>query len=287
MTQQSPLVTPDWLEEQLLAADVLALDCRVQRVPQPVGPSIYETRKADWQAARIPGAAYVHFNDDLADLTNPTPFTLAEPAQIEAVLGRLGVTEKTTLVTYGDAADLGAHRVWWALTVTGYPNVRVLDGGLNRWKAEGRPIESGPSSFKPCKYNLPSRRGTIARRRDVLAAIVDPQVCLMNALSVEHFRGEGDQIFGRRGRIPGSISLPAAEMIDHETGCFRSAKDLRNLFDATLPATANRLIPYCGGGVAACTLALALTIVGRTDIAVYDGSLLEWSKDPDAPMEVG
>lgn len=287
MTNQSPLVTSTWLAARLSDADVLALDCRVDRVTHPNGPSTFESCREKWQKARIRGAGYVHFVEDLSDPASPLPFTLPSPEHVGRVLGRYGVTENTTLVVYGNASEMAVHRVWWVLSVSGHGDVRVLDGGLRQWVAEGGELRGGPSEFLETSYVPSPAPGQISDRRDVQAAIDDPTVCLVNALSSELFRGVGDQIFGRRGRIPGSVNIPSDDVIDPCSGCFRSVTEIRSIVKDRIPKNARRVIPYCGGGVAASTIALALAIAGRSDVALYDGSLFDWTTDPNAPMVTG
>lgn len=287
MKSSSPLVAPDWLETRLGKEDVVPLDCRVRRVTHPNGPSTFESCESEWEQARIPGAGYVHFVDDLSDPSNCLPFMFPPITQVGSVLGRFGITEQTTVVVYGEAADMGAHRVWWVLTVSGHRDVRVLDGGFSRWRAEGRALASGDALFEKTTYMPKPDMSSIADRRGVAAAIGDPSTCLINALSEELFRGEGNQVFGRRGHIPDSVNVPADDLIDPTTGCFRPGTEIRAIFDDRIPTQCNRMIPYCGGGIAASTVALALAVAGRTDVCLYDGSLLDWTQDPNSPMSTG
>lgn len=297
MTANEILVDPAWLAERLAAAPspdrgagpaVLALDCRVRRVPQPSGPSLWQSCREDWLQAHIPGAGYAHMVEDLSDPDHPVPFMLPPPARIAALLGRFGVRPGTILVVHGEGADMAAHRAWWVLRASGWPDVGVLDGGLRRWRAEGRPLEAGLPDFHPAPPPaLQPRPGLVADRAAVAQAIGDPATCLANALPEEVFRGAGGQVYGRPGRIPGSVSLPADALVDPATGCFRPAAELAALFAARIPPQARRVIPYCGGGIAASTLAVALAIAGRDDVRLYDGSLLDWTLDPDAPMDTG
>jgi thiosulfate/3-mercaptopyruvate sulfurtransferase len=229
----------------------------------------------------------VHFIDDLSDPDNPLLFMLAAPEHVGAVLSRFGATENTTIVVYGEARETAVHRVWWILSASGHRDVRVLDGGIRRWCAESRALVSGPASFEKTDYLPRPQTGRVATRIDAENAMNDQQDCLINALSVELFRGEGDQVFGRPGRIPGSYNVPSESLIDEKTGCFHSKERLSEIFENRLPPKCRRLIPYCGGGVAASTVALALAIIGREEVALYDGSLFDWAQDPGAPMATG
>ena len=288
MTENALLVDPAWLADRLDDPGVLVLDCRVTRVPQPSGPSLWQSGRADWEAGHVPGAGYLHMVDDLSDPDHPVPFMLPAPARIAALLARFGVRSDTTIVVYGAAADMAAHRAWWVLTASGCADVRVLDGGLKRWRTEGRKLEAGPVVFPPGPpLDLQPRPDMVADRETVRRAIDDPGACIANALPEAMFRGEGEQVYGRRGRIAGSVSLPAERLIDPDSGCFRPIADLQALFAARIPAGSERVIPYCGGGIAASPLALALAAAGHTAIQLYDGSLMDWAMDPDAPMETG
>jgi thiosulfate/3-mercaptopyruvate sulfurtransferase len=284
-----PLVSPGWLAGRLDDPRVKVFDCAVTREARPDGASIYHSERPAWEGKRIPGAGYLHMVDDLCDPAGEAPFTALGPEGVAALLGARGVGEGDTVVLYGRAAEWAVHRAWWVLSAAGVPDVRVLDGGLARWEAEGRPLERGaaapPEPAPPPR--LSPRPELAADRARVARAVETGDARLVNALSRALFEGRGDQVFGRPGRIPGSVSLPSTELVDPETGCFRPPEAQRRLFEDRGLMAAETVIPYCGGGIAASTLAFALLRAGHPGVRLYDGSLMDWAADPDAPFETG
>ena len=284
------LVGPDWLSARLGDPGVRVFDCAVSRVARTEGPSLYVSERPAWEGRRIPGAGYLHMVDDLCDPGAAVPFTVADPEAVAARLAAEGVRGDETLVLYGRGAESAVHRVWWALRFAGFADVRVLDGGLTGWEAAGGPLESGPPAppapvpAAETRARLAPRPGLRADKAQVAAALADPGAVLVNALGADFHAGRGAQVFGRPGRIAGSRNLPIDRLIDPATQRFRPEAELRALA-AGLDAGA-RIVAYCGGGIAATTLAFALALIGR-EAAMYDGSLLEWGADPDAPMETG
>jgi thiosulfate/3-mercaptopyruvate sulfurtransferase len=189
------------------------------------------------------------------------------------------------VVAYSTANHWWATRLWWMLRVFGHDNAAVLDGGLQKWKAEGRPLEAGPAAPRPRgRFTArPPRKDLVAGRDDVLAAMDANGACTVNALRREQHEGRGGVNYGRRGHIAGSINIPAVEHLGPDN-TFRSAQELR---EQLAPALASpRVIAYCGGGIAATSVALVMAMLGRDDVRVYDASLTEWAADPALPMEL-
>ena len=286
----SPVIAPAALADLLADPRTRPLDCRLTRVPQPSGPSLWASSEADWARARLPGARFVHMVDDLSDPAAEVPYTPPPAEALAARLAALGIDlARDRVVTYGSGADMAAHRAWWVLAQAG-AEALTLDGGIEAWTTEGRPLDRTPPS-PPVPVPVPQappapRPRLLADMAAVRAALEDPGTVLLNALPPELFRGEGEQVFGRRGRIAGSRSLPAAEVVDPATGRFRPPEAIRARL-AEAGAEGRRAITYCGGGIAASTLLVALLHAGHEAAALYDGSLLEWGADPAAPMETG
>ena len=179
-----------------------------------------------------------------------------------------------------------ATRLWWVLRAAGFTEVAVLDGGFARWAAEGRAVEAGARTYPATQVRISERPGAWADRQDVLAAIDDGAVCTVNALPAGVHSGEADVNYGRKGHIRGSRNVPYAALLDTD-GLYRSDQDLRALFEGVGALERPRVIVYCGGGISATMDALALTRLGHPSVAVYDGSMSEWTRDPDLPMEAG
>lgn len=264
---------------------IRVIDCTVRFETRPVGASIIHSGRDHWLQEHVPGAAYLHMVDDLSDPAGTVPFTIAPQAQIERVLSSIGIKADDTVVLYGAGTPVAVTRAWWVLDVSGVRDVRIMDGGWQRWVAEGRPIASGEEKFQSSSFRGVRRQQDIADRQAVLAAIDDPDTLVVNALTSPQFDGSGGTHYGRPGRIPGSVSCPANTLLDPVTGRFAPLDDMRRQL-APLGRD-KRIITYCGGGIAASATLFALRAIGHQRLALYDNSLLEWSADPTLPMQIG
>lgn len=264
---------------------IRVIDCTVRFETRPVGASIIHGGREHWLQEHVPGAAYLHMVDDLSDPAGKVPFTIAPQAQIERVLSDIGVRPDDTVVLYGASTPIAVTRAWWVLDVSGLRDVRIMDGGWQRWVAEGRPIASGEEKFQRSSFHGVRRQKEIADSRTVLAALDDPDTLVVNALSLPQFEGSGGTHYGRPGRIPGSVSCPASTLLDPATGKFASPEDMRRQLAAL--GRDKKIITYCGGGIAASAALFALRVIGHENLALYDNSLLEWSADPTLPMQIG
>jgi len=179
-----------------------------------------------------------------------------------------------------------AARVWWMLRAFGFDHARVLDGGWTKWLAEGRPVSTEPSKYQVATFTPGPRPELIATKDDVLASMASGQACVVNALNAAQHRGEVAP-YGRPGHITGSVNVPAmgsAGIVDPATQLYGSVADIRRRFEDA-GATGERMITYCGGGIAASSAAFAALMAGFEDVAVYDASLSEWAADESLPME--
>jgi thiosulfate/3-mercaptopyruvate sulfurtransferase len=200
---------------------------------------------------------------------------------------RFGVNDETRIVTYSTANVWWATRVWWLLREFGHDNAAVLNGGWQKWLAEGRPTETGPSPARSQGRFTPRQpRGLFADRQDVLAAVGDSGVCTLNALTAAQHAGSGGNSYGRPGHIAGSQNVPAGSLVDPVTNMFLDPDELRIRLGA-VGALDRPVITYCGGGIAASADAMILTMLGHQNVRVYDASLSEWAKDESLPMEIG
>lgn len=278
------LVDASWLEQHLESPDLRVLDCTTYMTPQPVGPSLIRSGRPDWARAHIPGSAHVCMVEDLSDPKGRFPYTRPSEAQIERLLSRLGIGNEHHVVLYGAAHPMVVTRAWWVLTALGHERVSVLDGGWEGWTREGRPTTSAAPARPPAVFKARRREGMMADA-DAVAQSVAAGGCLVNALSREQFSGTGGAHYGRPGRIPGSISVPARDLVDPQTMKWRPLEEIeRQFIQAGLPSDDTPVITYCGGGIAASLTLFALHRLGRTRAALYDNSLLEWSADPERPM---
>jgi thiosulfate/3-mercaptopyruvate sulfurtransferase len=174
--------------------------------------------------------------------------------------------------------------MWWMLRVFGHDRAAVLDGGLQKWQREGRPTESGPAKpMAPARFTPRYRPELVATKEEVLAAIGNSDVCTVNALRPEQHAGTGGVHYGRRGHIPSSINIAAVHHLSPDN-TFKPAAELRSLFAPAMAKPA--VITYCGGGIAATSVALLLAMLGYDAVKVYDNSLTEWAADHSLPMEL-
>lgn len=279
------IVTPDWVEARLGQENLRIIDCAVRFEPRPVGSSIIHSCRAAYLDAHLPGAAYLHMVDDLSDPEGVYAFTIAPQEQIDRVLSAIGVKPDDTIVLYNGegGTPVAVPRAWWVLTVSGCRDVRIMDGGLRRWIDEGRTTTSGEESFTPSDFRGERNADAIAGKAEVAEAI-NGDALLINALSREQHAGTGGSHYGRPGRIPGSTNVPAFELLDPATGAFAPLDRIKAAFSDINPDQA--AITYCGGGIAAAATLFAMRVAGHDGIRLYDNSLLEWSTDPDMPMEM-
>lgn len=280
------IVTPGWVEARLGKEGFHVIDCAVRFEPRPVGSSIIHSCRDAYLQAHIPGAAYLHMVDDLSDPEGAYAFTIAPQEQIDSVLSAIGVKPDDTIVLYNGegGTPVAVPRAWWVLTVSGCRDVRIMDGGLPRWLAEGRGTASGGENFKSSTFRGKRDADAIVGKTEVAEAI-NGDALLINALSREQHLGTGGSHYGRPGHIPGSTNIPAFELLDPATGAFASLDKIRAAFTGINPD--QRAITYCGGGIAAAATLFAMRVAGHEGMRLYDNSLLEWSTDPDMPMEMG
>ena len=277
------LVETGWLQQHL--DDVVALDCTTHLIPNPAITYDVVPGRADFEKGHIKGAQFCDVSADVSDTAHAFRFMCPSAAAFQAAMRRFGISNGTKVVTYSTTSAQWAARVWWLLREFGHDNAAVLNGGWQKWAREGRPMETGPGATRaPGTFVSQPPRGLMADRHDVLAAMGNDQVCTLNALAEAQHKATGGNTYGRPGRIAGSVNVPAAHLIDPATNTFLPADVLRAKFDA-VGAMDRKVIVYCGGGIAASADALILTMLGHTDVRIYDASLSEWAKDPTLPME--
>lgn len=280
------LVSTQWVAEHLGDPDLRIFDATVHLRPSTPGPYRIESGRADYEAAHIPGAAFIDLAHDLSDTGSGLSFTRLPVDRLARALGAAGIGNGARVVAYSTTTPMWATRLWWMLRAAGFDNVAVLDGGFAKWTAEGRPVAAGAEHYAPADLSLVERPGAWADKRAVLAAIGDGDVCTINALSPSVHSGESNTSYGRKGHIKGSRNVPYAALLEAD-GVYRGDTELRELFTAVGVFERPKAICYCGGGISATMDALALTRLGHPSVAVYDGSMSEWTQDPDLPMETG
>lgn len=280
----TPLVTTAWLAENLHAEDLRIIDCSVVMRMADDGSYAFVPGAEEYRDGHVPGSVFVDVLTDLSARDHHLPMMMPPPDEFAATVGSLGIGDESRVVLYDRSNHAWAARVWWMLRYCGFDRAAVLNGGWHKWTAEGRPVSTHKMDYPPGRLTVRIRPGLFATKRDVLEAIRASDTCIINALSPETHSG-ATRHYPRAGRIAGSENVYCQSLVDPETHTYVSADVLRERFDSTSAFSAKRVITYCGAGIAASSDALALTVLGHRDVAVYDGSLAEWTSDPDAPME--
>ena len=281
------LVGTDWLANHLHDPGVVVLDCTTHLIPNPATTYDVVPGREDFEKGHIPGAQFCDVSRDVSDTSHAMRFMRQSPEDFAAAMRRFGISNSTRVVTYSTANVWWASRVWFLLHEFGHDNAAVLDGGWQKWSREGRPTETGAgSSRSEGDFSVRAVRNLMVDKDAMKAAIGDGAVCTINALQPAQHTGSGGNSYGRPGRIAGSVNLPAAHLLDPETNAFLPADQLRHRFEA-IGAMDRPVLTYCGGGIAASADALALIMLGHTNVKLYDASLSEWAKDPSLPMETG
>lgn len=284
----SPLVSPAWLDAHLTDPSVVVLHATVELpAPRFDGDHRATSGRAAWLTGRMPGARHADLLRALAEPAAAHSFTLPPPARQYAALAALGVGTESRVVIYDEGKGIWAARLWWMLRALGI-DASVLDGGWPAWRAGDYPVESGEAP-PPAPAALASspRPGLWADRAAVEAILAGTRPgTLICALGVASFRGDVPTRYARRGHIPGSRNLPYADLFD-AAGRYRPPAALRSQLEAGTTGAVPPPVLYCGGGISACALALGFTLAGWREIAVYAGSLAEWSADPVLPLQRG
>ncbi|AGB26924.1 rhodanese-related sulfurtransferase (plasmid) [Mycobacterium sp. JS623] len=284
----TPLVSTDWLANHLGDADLRVLDATAHLAGPESGSTVgwsLRPGRDDYLAAHIPGAA---FADIIEDLSEPDGGALSKPspARFAVAAGRLGIGPLSRVVVYAREVHW-ATRVWWLLRANGFDNVAVLDGGLRKWTAEGRPITTGADSYPGAEFVGEARPRFFAELEEVKKVVATGSgACLINSLSPQDHHAVETNNFARAGHIPGSLNVFMDALLNQADGTYKSVGELRKIF-ADVLSRPGRKVTYCGVGISATSDALALTLLGESDVAVYDGSLQEWTSHPELPLEVG
>ena len=276
------LVTTQWLSEHLDDPDLVVLDCTVLIEMDEKGGFESVNGRANYEAGHIPGAGFADLLGDLSGQHSTYTFVMPTPEQFSAAMGALGVGDNSRVVLYTANNPDWAARVWWMLRWIGFDQVALLNGGMTAWIEEGRPLSTEPVDRAAKQLNVALRPDMIADRDEVFAATDNNNVSIIDALPDAHFRGEFG-MYDRPGHILGATNMPSSDHLD-ESGRYRAFDELELVYDGA--NRSNRVITYCGGGVAASSVAFTMHRLGFSDVAVYMNSLQEWAADPANPMSL-
>ncbi len=285
MKTMPDLISTQWLADRLGQPALVVLDASRHL------PGAERDPHAEYLAAHIPGARFLDLAG-LVDETSAVPQAIARPDQLAGRLAELGVSAGDCIVFYDDSAIRTAARAWFMCRAHGIESAAILDGGLGKWRDEGRPLDSGQpeiASVSPPSTAAPSR---VATKAEMLANLDNGRgdVCeqVIDARGADRVFGGGDDPVhgGSNGRIPGSLNLPFGQVFEPD-GTYKAPTELRAAFEAAGIDWDRPIITTCGSGVTASVLLFALHLAGKDDVRLYDGSWMEWSADPATPKAQG
>jgi thiosulfate/3-mercaptopyruvate sulfurtransferase len=289
MPERNGLVTTAELAGQLGQPDLRLFDCTTYLEPAPEGssvPYIAVPGRHTFDAGHIPGADFLDLQGEFSDPSTELRFMMPDVAQLETAFGRHGISADSRVVLYSIGTAMWATRFWWMLKSLGFENASVLDGGFDKWKAEGRAIETGPAKgYPPATFTAKPKPGYFVGKNDVLAAKDDRNTVVVNALGPQFHKGLEPSRYGRPGRIPGSCNVSAATLFDPQTKAFVPLADAEKKFAAQGITKDKRVVAYCGGGISATVDLFLLHRLGYDNLTLYDGSMGEWAKDAALPIE--
>lgn len=282
-TPTDPLVSTEWLAAHLGDPRVKVLDATFKM------PGVLPLPKDDYLKAHIPGAAFFDV-DEVSDHAIPLPHMFPSAEQFGRDVGRLGIGNTDTVVVYDAGGWVAAPRAWWMFLAFGHKDVRVLDGGLKKWIAEGRPVESGEVTPASAHFAASFDAARVRKIEQMVANLASQAEQVIDARQAPRFAGSVPEPRPglRSGHIPGSRNLPYAELFDAGTGVMKPLDQLRQAFTAAgVDLSGKPIVTSCGSGVSAAVLTLALYRLGLVETALYDGSWSEWGAEAGPPVATG
>lgn len=276
------IVSTEWLESHLNSPDIAILDASWHL------PTANRDPRQEFLAGHIPGAQFFDI-DELSDTSSPLPHMLPTPEKFSSHMRKLGVGDGKRVIAYDAAGLFSAARCWWMFRYFGHDDVAVLDGGLKKWLAEGRPIEDGRAR-KPQERHFTARtRPSMVRdMKEVAAALASGAAHVADARSATRFRGEEIEPRPgvRAGHMPGAQNVHYASLLNPD-GTLKTPEAIAAVFSSAGIDISKPVITSCGSGITAAILTLGLTLAGAKDHALYDGSWTEWGGNPDAGVATG
>jgi thiosulfate/3-mercaptopyruvate sulfurtransferase len=276
------LVSTDWLAAHLDDPQVRIVDASFKM------PGIIPTARQDYDNGHIPGAVFFDI-DDIAQPGTNLPHMIPSADLFANKMAALGIGDDDRVVAYDSVGLSSAGRAWWMLRLFGHQDVAILDGGLPKWQAEGRPLENIAPSPRSRRFAARFDPSLVRNKSALLDNLSSNREQVVDARAAGRFDGSAEESWPgrRRGHIPGSRNLPYDQMTDPQTHQLRTAEQLSRLFRSAGVDLDRPIVTSCGSGVTACALAFALHLIGHAGAAVYDGSWSEWGLPGDTPVETG
>src|ERR1700727_1099802 len=267
ITNHNPPVSTQWVAAHLNEPRVKLLDATFKL------PGVLPLPKDDYLAAHIPGAVYFD-GDSVSDHSNPLPHMFPSADQFGRDVGALGISNGDTVVVYDAGGWVAAPRVWWMFLSYGHRDIRILNGGLKKWRAEGRALEAGEVTAKPATFNASYDAKRVRSIEAMIANVASRAEQVIDARAADRFEGRAVEPRPgiRAGHIPGALNLPYNNLFDAATGTMKPLDELKKAFAGAGVDTAKPIVTSCGSGVSAAVLTLALYRLGVENTALYDGS---------------
>ncbi len=284
LSDNSSIVETDWLEKHLDAPDIAVLDGSMHL------PNTDRDAKLEFSQLRIPGAHFFDI-DEVSDTASTLPHMLPSPKKFSTCVGKLGIGNGTRVVVYDSAGLFSAARVWWMFRIMGHDDVAILNGGLPKWMAEDRALESGPvKRVQECSFTARFQASKVKSLDDILKVVASDAPCqIADARSAARFEGGVPEPRPelKSGRIPGSRNVPYTNLLEDD-GTLKNIEEIRTAFLDSGIDPAKPVITTCGSGVTAAVLVLGLSLIGKNkSVTLYDGSWSQWGAEDGVPIESG